>query len=617
MKKRIVKICVCCCLLLCIVALFAACDKKGAGDKATHPIKIAVLSDLHVLSGADWDDQELQEYAQTKKHLLPLSEALVKAQVDVLIEDKPDVVLITGDLTEKGDAESFQFVADQCARMEQAGISVFVTGGTYDFRYMASDRTDCTEKEAGRFVNYFAEYGYNEAISRDEEALSYVAELSDRYRLLVIDTASLTDYSLEKWNKTPPSVSNGLLTYIDENLDKALEDKKEMLVMSYFPINNEIGDHFGKRSKSLVVALDRHSEIDELLSYYYATTVFSGHMHALNTLVYSDECNDVIDYTASSACMYPLITRTYTETEEDGFIVTEKQLTSIPAEYIPDSFSKEEKERIQTDLLTYAKEHITDNVEYRIQTRMNENGEQYGFFLSLLRLGKFYQTSGLTPEQNEKGYNLGKDLYDVFFEMLEKPLYGENSLDSICQRFGKKMPVLPFENTLEFIGNCLCDVCADDIHLTSGSDEMLLMRYYIYCTIYRAAELDMFDTLHEIYDSVNTCDLRPVAERLFEDNKFDLTINDLLANIVTILNPYLQEYIGIALQFSTQQLLEILDMLLPFMIGAIFQEDYDETSGEIFGMDLGKYIAIEEGIVYFDELLDYLLLDVIGSDLFA
>ena len=90
--------------------------------------KITVLSDIHVMApelivnnGSAW-----QNYLAGKRTMLDNSTQLFDELIPQLIADKPDLLLITGDLTKDAEYESHQYVVDKLAEIEAAGIRVFV-----------------------------------------------------------------------------------------------------------------------------------------------------------------------------------------------------------------------------------------------------------------------------------------------------------------------------------------------------------------------------------------------------------------------------------------------------------------------------------------------------------
>jgi 3',5'-cyclic AMP phosphodiesterase CpdA len=96
--------------------------------------KITVLSDIHVMApelivnnGSAW-----QNYLAGKRTMLDNSTQLFDELIPQLIADKPDLLLITGDLTKDGEQVSHQLVVKQLDRLRASGIRVLVIPGDHD-----------------------------------------------------------------------------------------------------------------------------------------------------------------------------------------------------------------------------------------------------------------------------------------------------------------------------------------------------------------------------------------------------------------------------------------------------------------------------------------------------
>ena len=93
--KRVVPFCLCLCMALCcLLPAIAATSGRGA---SSTPIKLCILSDLHYLAASDQaaaDGNEWRLYGESA----PAAEEAIEA----VIRQRPDVLLLTGDLTSGG-----------------------------------------------------------------------------------------------------------------------------------------------------------------------------------------------------------------------------------------------------------------------------------------------------------------------------------------------------------------------------------------------------------------------------------------------------------------------------------------------------------------------------------
>ena len=125
-------------------------------------IKITVLSDIHVMSPelVVKDGKAWQDFLAQKRVRLDLSKQLFDEEVERLLKEKPDMVLITGDLTKDGEVKSHECVVSQLDRLRDAGIKVYVIPGDHDlgtekaFIYNGDETSMAETVDANQFACY-------------------------------------------------------------------------------------------------------------------------------------------------------------------------------------------------------------------------------------------------------------------------------------------------------------------------------------------------------------------------------------------------------------------------------------------------------------------------------
>ena len=101
---------------------------------SSNSIKIAVISDLHVMAPELLvkDGNAFEQYLSRDRKMLRESVEILDTLVTDIIDLKPQLVLVTGDLTKDGERASHLLVANQLQRLVDAGIQVLVVPGNHD-----------------------------------------------------------------------------------------------------------------------------------------------------------------------------------------------------------------------------------------------------------------------------------------------------------------------------------------------------------------------------------------------------------------------------------------------------------------------------------------------------
>ena len=164
--KKILSIILCLSMLLSCVALTA-----GAAD---NELIIDVVTDIHMDQDSGKPITKRNNLSETFSHvaaagmLYSESKAVIAAFLDEAAKDKSEVVLVPGDLADTGFYQEMVAVRDMFSAFENStGKQIYVVPGNHDV-----SRTD-----ANQFMTVLADFGYNEAIARDENSASYVADL--------------------------------------------------------------------------------------------------------------------------------------------------------------------------------------------------------------------------------------------------------------------------------------------------------------------------------------------------------------------------------------------------------------------------------------------------------
>ena len=159
-----------------------------------QPLKFFLVTDTHYFKNSlgafgtayeEFMDGEQKCFGETPAINEALFAHLAKAQ-------EADIVLIAGDLSFNGEKESnAAFSALLHEFQEKSGKRVYVVTAGHDFNehpfaFNDTGRIEPQGTEFSELLGFYRDFGYSDAIAFNEEHLSYVAQLSEDVRLLVI-----------------------------------------------------------------------------------------------------------------------------------------------------------------------------------------------------------------------------------------------------------------------------------------------------------------------------------------------------------------------------------------------------------------------------------------------
>lgn len=165
-------------------------------------VRMAVISDVHVMDPAllEQEGAAFEAYLKSDRKMLSESVNLAAKLRDRLIAQRPDVVLLTGDLTKDGETASHkklrEILLDPLAK---AGVRTLVIPGNHDVnnphavRFVGDTTYRVPTLSRDEFAAMYADYGYSDALARDTASLSYVAQLAPGLRILALDACRYDD----------------------------------------------------------------------------------------------------------------------------------------------------------------------------------------------------------------------------------------------------------------------------------------------------------------------------------------------------------------------------------------------------------------------------------------
>ncbi|MCE5205540.1 MAG: metallophosphoesterase [Porphyromonadaceae bacterium] len=298
----------------------------------TGPLKIATLTDVHYLAPQLAEEGKalfaFEEATGRKTH--ELHEVLDKVLAD-LGRETPQILLITGDLTNHGERQSHLAFIELLRPLQKAGTRIFVIPGNHDVNipdaraYKGDTSSPVEGITPGEFARFYGEFGYDKALSRDSASLSYLAEIDEKTWLLCIDSNRYQEYQAT-------SISAGRI--LPETLAWALQilrEAKEKGITVLGMMHHGLVEHMPNQEVFFPDYLvDDWKVMAGRLADAGLGVIFTGHFHANDiTLFTSPEGNRIFDVETASLAQYPFAYRIM-QLQEKELTVDTRFVTSIP-----------------------------------------------------------------------------------------------------------------------------------------------------------------------------------------------------------------------------------------------------------------------------------------------
>lgn len=262
--------------------------------------RIVLATDMHYLAselGKNGDEFfRMVDYGDGK--IVSYISEIMAAFLEEVKLMEPSILILSGDLTLEGEKLSHEELAMLLKQVEDAGIPVLVIPGNHDINnskaagYNKSGRFPAQPTSPLEFVSIYNNYGYDEAISRDDKSLSYVYDFNDEIRFLMLDSCQYIPVA-----KIGGMIKDDTYEWIEEQLAKADEEDAQIIPVS----------HHNLLDQSEIYVEDctiEHSEkFISMLSEWEIPIYLSGHLHVQHTKVSDD--GDIYEMTTASLATAP------------------------------------------------------------------------------------------------------------------------------------------------------------------------------------------------------------------------------------------------------------------------------------------------------------------------
>jgi len=310
-------------------------DKRSGYPGSNRPLKIAIVSDIHymdpsLLGPGGAEGAAFQNYLNQDPKLLQYSALVFKKVMADLLNEKPDILLVPGDITKDGEKIGHQAMAGFFNELQKRGIQVYAMPGNHDInnakakKYIGDDAYPVEETSKTDFASIYANFGYRNAIARDDSSLSYVAQLQPGLRLISID-ASMYDSYGPSGDVAEGRIKPETLTWVLAQLAQAKKQNVRMFAMMH---HNLIEHYTGQSQLDPGYVVDDWQNVVDTLMQTGLRVIFTGHYHANDIAAYTYQGNRLFDIETGSLVTAPLPYRFITITDDKLEIKT-NHVTSI------------------------------------------------------------------------------------------------------------------------------------------------------------------------------------------------------------------------------------------------------------------------------------------------
>lgn len=317
--------------------------------------RVMVISDPHYMAPSLYQDSSL--FITAMEHddgkVSQYSEELLAGLYQEILAQKPDALVVSGDLTLNGEKASHTALAAWFASVEEAGVPVWIIPGNHDINSSApmGFSGDSAYQTDGVTPEEFAEI-YADFMETDAPAgFSYTVALGDSLLLAMIDESQYI----------PRAESGGNFT--NQHSDwltgvlKAAGDAEVVTVTHHSLLSHA-------KSAGNALRMGGYAKLETLCVRYGVHLNLSGHLHVQHIA----RENDLADAALGAFCIWP---HRYAMVSFDGSLLT-YEAKSLDDAYLPEGFSETTqkffsdriKERAISPNMTGTEDEINGMAEY-------------------------------------------------------------------------------------------------------------------------------------------------------------------------------------------------------------------------------------------------------------
>ena len=279
-------------------------------------LKIAVISDLHVMAPELLvkDGDAFEDYLNRDRKMLKESPEILETLINGILELKPQLVMVTGDLTKDGERVSHHIVASKLQRLVDEGIQVIVVPGNHDINnpdaniYNGNETTPTDTITRNEFADIYHNMGYDEHSYRDADSLSYCREVSEQLSVLAID-ACMDRFNtfVSKGDARDHCKASGALDastrqWLVQQAERATADGKRVIAI----MHHHLVPHFHmEETLAAPYMVQGALSLCQSLIDAGVHVIFTGHLHISDICQTSHHQGKMVEIATAAAVGYP------------------------------------------------------------------------------------------------------------------------------------------------------------------------------------------------------------------------------------------------------------------------------------------------------------------------
>jgi 3',5'-cyclic AMP phosphodiesterase CpdA len=299
--------------MLRLACLFTVAYALASSSLLGAPARFAIVSDPHLYDHRlGTTGAAFEAYLAQDPKLLRESQAILDAAIADILQQKVQFVIIPGDLTKDGELRDHVLMAKNLRELERYGIQVFVVPGNHDInnhdavRFMGDTTRPVPEATPETFRAIYQRFGYGQALDRDPNSLSYVAEPVPGLWLLAIDSCK---YDESKTNAHPVvggRIRPETMVWIQGVMQNANANGKQVIAFMHHGVNQHF---FGEAQFWPDWLVDDWVATSLQLAQTGLKVIFTGHYHSTDAAYLVDEnlqpLSPLCDVETASLVAYP------------------------------------------------------------------------------------------------------------------------------------------------------------------------------------------------------------------------------------------------------------------------------------------------------------------------